>query len=103
MRSQVIALFALLWLGTANAQPLSGAGAQALLLSGTVVTGSMSAAVVVTLDSQGNPASSVLIREGDVISGYRLTRVEPDRALFERQGELFAIRLGMPISPSAPA
>ena len=44
----------------------------------------------------------MLLRECETIQGYRLVTDEGDRASFERDGQLFSIRLGQPL-PLAPS
>ena len=90
--------------GSPGANPAVRAAPPAtLLVAGVILAPPTKAAVIVTLDRDGRETASVRVNEGEIVDGYRVAAVEPDRVFFEGSGQTFAVRLGRPLPPaSAP-
>jgi hypothetical protein len=94
-------------------EPLASAGEPAdgahspFEVIGTIIAPPIQIALVVVLDGAGRPLGIGRVRPGDVVEGYRLVDVEPDRATFEREGQRLVVRVGRaggrePAGPGVP-
>jgi type II secretory pathway component PulC len=80
-------------------------GAPPFLVSGTIVSPPTRIALIVILDEQGKAVGEVKVHEGDTVKGYRVVKIDPERVLFERDGQPSPIRVGNahhPVPVNAP-
>ncbi len=88
-----LVLVAFFVLNASAAFPDSRASAVPFVISGTTVAEPTKVAIVL-IQGEGTATAERLVREGDVVSGYRVLAIHHDRVTFERHAESVDVRVG---------
>jgi len=72
-----------------------------LRVLGTAILAEKRIAVIELLDEQGRETGVLSVPEGETVHGYRVSRVEVDRVLVDRDGQSLLLAVGH--GPTAPA
>jgi len=63
-------------------------------VAGTVTAPPTKRAVLSMIGPEGRTGAQMLAGEGEIVAGYRVVSIHPDRVVFERDGHAFFVRIG---------